>query len=127
MGYDSIKKRVTDYSKKKTDVDEEDFILSKDELQIDSIIRGTLLLDSELQQRINTVHNEYVLERSRIDTTKGELEAEKKEMGMLAICTGTGLSDIFKDLAVDRIIEGGQTMNPSANDIADAAKKINRG
>ncbi|MBO5363519.1 MAG: DAK2 domain-containing protein, partial [Clostridia bacterium] len=66
---------------------------------------------------------ENMLEQNR--QLKAKMEAEKKEMGMLAICTGSGLSDIFKDLAVDRIIEGGQTMNPSASDIADAAKKIN--
>ena len=52
-------------------------------------------------------------------------EAEKKEMGMLSICSGTGLADIFKDLNCDRVIEGGQTMNPSAQDIADAIIKIN--
>ena len=46
-------------------------------------------------------------------------------MGMLAIFTGAGLSEIFKDLLVDRVIEGGQTMNPSASDIANAAQKIN--
>ena len=66
---------------------------------------------------------ENMLEQNR--QIKAKLEAEKKEMGMLAICTGQGLSDIFKDLSVDRLIEGGQTMNPSASDIADAAKKIN--
>ena len=66
---------------------------------------------------------ENMLEQNR--QLKAKMEAERKEMGMLAICTGAGLSDIFKDLAVDRIIEGGQTMNPSASDIADAAKKIN--
>ena len=46
-------------------------------------------------------------------------------MGMLAICAGAGLADIFKDLGVDRVLEGGQTMNPSAADIASAAQKIN--
>ncbi len=66
---------------------------------------------------------ENMLEQNR--QLKAKLEAEKKEMGMLAICTGAGLSEIFKDLFVDRIIEGGQTMNPSANDIANAAQKIN--
>ncbi|MBO4939781.1 MAG: DAK2 domain-containing protein [Clostridia bacterium] len=66
---------------------------------------------------------ENMLEQNR--QMKAKLEAEKKEMGMLAICTGAGLSDIFRDLSVDRIIEGGQTMNPSASDIADAAAKIN--
>ena len=44
---------------------------------------------------------------------------------MLAICAGEGISAIFKDLLVDRVIEGGQTMNPSAEDIADAVQKIN--
>ena len=44
---------------------------------------------------------------------------------MLAICAGEGLAEIFKDLMVDRVIEGGQTMNPSAQDIADAVQKIN--
>ncbi len=66
---------------------------------------------------------ENMLEQNR--QLKAKMEAEKKEMGMLAICTGAGLSEIFKDLFVDRIIEGGQTMNPSANDIANAAQKIN--
>ena len=66
---------------------------------------------------------ENMLEQNR--QLKAKMEAEKKEMGMLAICTGAGLSDIFKDLFVDRIIEGGQTMNPSAADIANAAQKIN--
>ncbi len=66
---------------------------------------------------------ENMLEQNR--QIKAQLEAEKKEMGMLAICTGSGLSDIFKDLSVDGIIEGGQTMNPSASDIATAAQKIN--
>ncbi len=66
---------------------------------------------------------ENMLEQNR--QLKAKLESEKKEMGMLSICTGAGLAEIFKDLFVDRIIEGGQTMNPSANDIANAAQKIN--
>ncbi|MBQ7370055.1 MAG: DAK2 domain-containing protein [Clostridia bacterium] len=66
---------------------------------------------------------ENMLEQNR--QLKAKIEAEKKEMGMLAICAGTGLADIFKDLFVDRVIEGGQTMNPSADDIATAAQKIN--
>ena len=64
-----------------------------------------------------------MLEQNR--QLKAKLDAERKEMGMLAICTGAGLAQIFKGLSVDRIIEGGQTMNPSAADIAGAAQKIN--
>ena len=66
---------------------------------------------------------ENMLEENR--ALKAKLESEKKEMGMLAICAGQGLADIFKDLLCDRVIEGGQTMNPSAQDIADAVQKIN--
>ena len=64
-----------------------------------------------------------MLEENR--ALKAKLEAEKKEMGMLAICAGKGLEEIFKDLMCDRVIDGGQTMNPSAQDIADAVQKIN--
>lgn len=66
---------------------------------------------------------ENMLEENR--QLKKKLEEEKKAMGMLAICAGEGLAEIFKDLMVDRVIEGGQTMNPSAQDIADAVQKIN--
>ncbi len=66
---------------------------------------------------------ENMLEENR--ALKARIAAEKKDQGMLAICTGDGLSDIFKDLFIDRVIEGGQTMNPSASDIATAVQKIN--
>ena len=52
-------------------------------------------------------------------------EEEKKEMGMMAVSAGDGISSIFKDLMVDAVIEGGQSMNPSASDIADAVQRIN--
>ena len=72
---------------------------------------------------IDKIKIENMLEENRELIKK--YEAEKKEMGMLSICSGTGLADIFKDLNGDRVIEGGQTMNPSAQDIADAIIKIN--
>lgn len=52
-------------------------------------------------------------------------EAEKKDFGMIAVCAGKGLSDIFRDIMVDKIIEGGQTMNPSVDDIVSAVKAVN--
>ena len=64
-----------------------------------------------------------MLEQNR--QLKAAWEAQKKEQGILTICAGDGLTAIFKDLQVDKIIEGGQTMNPSANDIAQAAKRVN--
>lgn len=47
-----------------------------------------------------------------------------KENGMVAVAAGDGLAAIYKDLGVDEIIVGGQTMNPSAVDIATAADKV---
>ena len=72
---------------------------------------------------LDRIKIENMLEENR--ALKAKLEAEKKDRGMLAICAGKGLEEIFKDLMCDRVIEGGQTMNPSAQDIADAVQKIN--
>ncbi len=66
---------------------------------------------------------ENMLEQNRALMKK--YEEEKKEMGMLAISAGEGISNIFKDIMVDGVIEGGQSMNPSASDIADAVARIN--
>ena len=66
---------------------------------------------------------ENMLEQNRALMKK--YEEEKKPMGMLAISAGDGLTSIFKDLMVDGVIEGGQSMNPSANDIANAVQRIN--
>jgi len=47
------------------------------------------------------------------------------EYGFVAVCAGKGVSGILTDLGVTRVIEGGQTMNPSTNDILKAVGKIN--
>ena len=51
-------------------------------------------------------------------------QQELKENGMVAVAPGKGIADLMRDLTIDSIIEGGQTMNPSANDIAEAANKV---
>jgi DAK2 domain fusion protein YloV len=66
---------------------------------------------------------ENMLEQNRELIKK--YEAEKKEMGMMSVSAGDGITSIFKDLMVDAVIEGGQSMNPSANDIANAVSRIN--
>ena len=48
-----------------------------------------------------------------------------KEFGMVAVSLGDGFNQIFNDLAVDQIVEGGQTMNPSIEDISAAIGKVN--
>ena len=67
---------------------------------------------------------ENMREQNREIKKKANVLEETKEHGMIAVAPGDGLSAIFKDLGVDEIIVGGQTMNPSAADIAAAADKV---
>jgi len=50
-------------------------------------------------------------------------EPEKK-LGVVSVCAGAGLAEIFENLGVDGIISGGQTMNPSTQDILEAVNKV---
>lgn len=49
----------------------------------------------------------------------------QKDYGFISVSVGDGLSEIFKDLGVDYVIAGGQTMNPSTEDILGAIEKVN--
>ena len=49
-----------------------------------------------------------------------ETVPDQKQFGAVSVCAGAGLSEVFRDLGCDRIIEGGQTMNPSTKDILEA-------
>ncbi len=50
---------------------------------------------------------------------------ELKEFGFIAVSVGDGMSEIFKSIGADTIIEGGQTMNPSTEDMMNAIDKVN--
>ena len=52
-------------------------------------------------------------------------EQPRKDVGFVSISAGAGLTAIFKNLGVDEVIEGGQSMNPSTEDILNAVDKIN--
>ncbi len=54
-----------------------------------------------------------------------EPAAEHKEAGFIAVSVGEGIDEIFKGLGVDHIIAGGQTMNPSTEDVVNAIEKVN--
>lgn len=51
--------------------------------------------------------------------------SEHKDTGFIAVSIGEGMNEIFRSLGVDHIIEGGQTMNPSTEDMLNAIEKIN--
>ena len=52
-------------------------------------------------------------------------EGPKKDMGFVVVSIGEGLNQIFRDLGADALIEGGQTMNPSTEDVLDAVRSVN--
>ncbi len=81
-------------------------------------------------------HNERVIQNSQNLAEKQKQEkgpavsfsqnvGEKKENGFISVSVGEGLSEIFRELGVDCIIEGGQTMNPSTEDILSAISQVN--
>ena len=69
-------------------------------------------------------HSTIVNETHFTESVK-EVEKEKKEYGIIAVCSGEGLANIFKEMGCDYIISGGQTMNPSTEDFIQAIKAVN--
>ena len=73
-------------------------------------------------------HREKVIhEQDKIRAAEKEklMETPAKPYGFVAVSAGEGLAQIFKDLGVDYVIEGGQTMNPSTEDVLSAIDKVN--
>ena len=72
-------------------------------------------------------HQEKLFKMSEKENAEKEsAEAqERKEVGFIAVSVGDGINEIFKGLGVDHIIEGGQTMNPSTEDMLNAIEKVN--
>ena len=53
-----------------------------------------------------------------------QIAEPEKALGVVSVCAGEGLADVFLNLGVDQIISGGQTMNPSTQDILEAVNKV---
>ncbi|CUU46468.1 DAK2 domain-containing protein [Clostridium beijerinckii] len=73
-------------------------------------------------------HRELLINTKELTENSSEdegVDSEKKKYGFITVAMGDGISNIFKDLGIDYVIEGGQTMNPSTQDILDAVEKIN--
>ncbi len=97
-------------------------------------IQKGLSYGSLSRMKIDNMREEHeeklIREASRIakeEKAKEAAEANvpRKPYGFVAVSPGKGLADIFRDLGADGIIEGGQTMNPSAEDVVKAVEKVN--
>lgn len=70
-------------------------------------------------------HQEKLFKAEEKAQAAREEEMPHKEVGFIAVSVGDGINEIFKGLGVDYIIEGGQTMNPSTEDMLNAIDKVN--
>lgn len=74
-------------------------------------------------------HNEKVIREAEKASSREEMEKieeePRKEIGFIGVSVGEGINEIFKGLGVDHLIEGGQTMNPSTEDMLNAIDKVN--
>lgn len=66
-------------------------------------------------------HTEKVLSEQELQP---KIAAPEKKFGVVSVCAGDGIASVFKDLGVDGIISGGQTMNPSTQDILSAVNQV---
>ncbi len=74
-------------------------------------------------ENMKNQHSEMVTQqekKERKDPSAERVAAPTKKYGFVSVCLGDGIADAFMDIGVDRIIRGGQTMNPSTQDIMDA-------
>ena len=78
----------------------------------------------ELGEIINIKIENMVEQNRELKRMRTQQLANLKQFGMVAVAPGDGIAGVFNDILVDGIIEGGQTMNPSADDIAKACDKV---
>jgi len=69
-------------------------------------------------------HRELIDDFTTASTESDEAEVEMKKFSIISVAMGEGIRGIFEDLGVDYVIEGGQTMNPSTQDILDCINKV---
>ncbi|MBP3507176.1 MAG: DAK2 domain-containing protein [Lachnospiraceae bacterium] len=76
-----------------------------------------------------TANSDTVTEKNTVAATENGAPAKKKEpakdFGFIAVSIGEGINEIFNGLGVDYLIEGGQTMNPSTEDMLNAIEQVN--
>ncbi|MCI5699590.1 MAG: DAK2 domain-containing protein [Lachnospiraceae bacterium] len=71
-------------------------------------------------------HQEKLIkDAEKLAAAQAAEKGPEKEVGFIAVSIGAGIGDIFRELGVDQLIEGGQTMNPSTDDMLRAIDRVN--
>nr|WP_304944721.1 DAK2 domain-containing protein [Streptococcus dysgalactiae] len=87
------------------------------------VMQEGLKYGSLIKIKVDNMRNQHEAQVQRTDTEESKTEA--KDFGLIAVVAGEGLSEIFKAQGVDYVISGGQTMNPSTEDIVKAIEAVN--
>ena len=87
------------------------------------VLENAIKMGAMINIKIDNMKHQHASIISSEDEKKDD--EPPKPYGFISVCAGSGISGIFKDLGVDYVIEGGQTMNPSTDDILAASEKIN--
>lgn len=87
------------------------------------VIEKAILLGQLINIKIDNMKRQHQNLISDNDEKKPQTQ-ENKPYGFVGVCAGDGISDILKNLGVDVIVQGGQTMNPSTDDILAALEKV---
>ena len=132
QGADVAAERCEEGLKVHINSDDPGVILSK-ALNFGYLSRIHVINNAERPQYPLHIFEEEELQEAMADPRKDPEEEEQetapvmphKDVGFIAVSIGAGLGDIFRELGADYVIEGGQTMNPSTQDIMDAVDKVN--
>ncbi|WP_218661291.1 DAK2 domain-containing protein [Streptococcus dysgalactiae] len=87
------------------------------------VMQEGLKFGSLIKIKVDNMRNQHEAQVQKTDAE--ESKAEAKDFGLIAVVAGEGLSEIFKAQGVDYVISGGQTMNPSTEDIVKAIEAVN--
>lgn len=87
------------------------------------VMQEGLKYGSLIKIKVDNMRNQHEAQVQKTDVEKNKTEV--KDFGLIAVVAGEGLSEIFKAQGVDYVISGGQTMNPSTEDIVKAIEAVN--
>lgn len=91
-----------------------------------NVIQAALKYGQLINIKIDNMRYQHRNAQEGVDESQGDVKLEPaspdNEYGFVAVCAGNGLTELFKDIGADVVVSGGQTMNPSTDDILNAVK-----
>ncbi|WHH59887.1 DAK2 domain-containing protein [Petroclostridium sp. X23] len=120
LGGDLLKSKIECLGDSMLVIDDEDVI----KVHIHTNNPGTVIEESLKLGELVNIKIDNMKEQHRHNVSYGQEKIENKPYGFITVAMGEGLKNIFVDLGIDKVIEGGQTMNPSTEDILKAIDEV---